>query len=808
MKHPDIAAGQRHGLQTLRRGAGGLLAVSMLVWLELADGLSGAHRWFHDQMLRRHAHPPHPDIVIVAIDERSLAALGRWPWSRAHHARLIDRLSAEAPRAIGVDILFTERDALRSADDQALSSALGRSGLVTLPVMMQLVDGIPRIAMPLPELERHAAHLGHVHLPVDSDGLVRRVFLREGTPARMWDHFTLAMLQPTAMAPLTTPTPRPERSGASTHPSPAAGWARSDLWPIAFNGPPGTFRRVSYVDVLQGNYPVGFFRDKLVLVGPTASGLGDMFATPVTHEEVLMPGVELHANVLDGLLQGRHLRLATPWWQTLFSLSILGLALLGLVRLGTLGLLMWSGLVAVLALGLSWLAFAQGLLISPLSGLLVMGLVYLGFVWRQWQLATHTLASALMQFRGSGGASAAEQGQRLAPGELLRLRIRSLRQMSQQLRDVHRFVRDSLEAVPDATLVCDEKGHILLANAAAARLAQALQVQPQSPLDDPLDRRNRPGDLLRGQPVSVLLQALHFPSGSAATAQALLLRLPEQSHSLDAASEAGRRYLIKTAPTHDANDAHTGWILSLVDVSAVHEAQRLRDEAIGFLSHDMRAPQSAILNLIELRRRQPDSLSAEQLEERVERHARKGLSLAEGFIHLASAQSKEYQLIECDVVDLLRESLDDAWETARQREIVLRFDEAGSEPQAWARVDRSMFGRAITNLLGNALKFSPSHSEVVAGVHRREAQWVVWVQDQGPGIDAQALPHLFTPFFRDASAHGTTGVGLGLPFVRTVMQRHGGQVQVHSQPGQGACFELWLPGRIIEPCPPLDGDLM
>ena len=107
-----------------------------------------------------------------------------------------------------------------------------------------------------------------------------------------------------------------------------------------------------------------------------------------------------------------------------------------------------------------------------------------------------------------------------------------------------------------------------------------------------------------------------------------LLRLPAQPSSVPATSAQGRDYLVKCVPAHNAGASHAGWVVSIVDVTDIHEAQRQRDQAIGFLSDDMRAPQSAILSLLELRRTHPERLPLDQFEERVERHAREdGMSV-------------------------------------------------------------------------------------------------------------------------------------------------------------------------------------
>nr|WP_269768142.1 sensor histidine kinase [Burkholderia ubonensis] len=103
--------------------------------------------------------------------------------------------------------------------------------------------------------------------------------------------------------------------------------------------------------------------------------------------------------------------------------------------------------------------------------------------------------------------------------------------------------------------------------------------------------------------------------------------------------------------------------------------------------------------------------------------------------------------------------------------------------------------RALTNLLDNAIKYSDDGTAVDVWIDADDRQVAVSVQDQGIGIPAAAMPRLFEPFFqvdgtyRDASR----GVGLGLPFVKAVSERHGGSIDVTSTPGQGSRFTVRLP---------------
>jgi OmpR-family two-component system manganese-sensing sensor histidine kinase len=125
--------------------------------------------------------------------------------------------------------------------------------------------------------------------------------------------------------------------------------------------------------------------------------------------------------------------------------------------------------------------------------------------------------------------------------------------------------------------------------------------------------------------------------------------------------------------------------------------------------------------------------------------------------------------------------------------------------------DEDQLARLFTNLIENALLHTPPQGEVQVRLEQRlrsgSPELVVRVQDTGPGIPPQALPHVFDRFYRaDPARSGDpgrlSGSGLGLAIVKSIAQQHQGQVQVESELGQGSSFEVILPQRQLETCTP------
>jgi signal transduction histidine kinase len=116
-----------------------------------------------------------------------------------------------------------------------------------------------------------------------------------------------------------------------------------------------------------------------------------------------------------------------------------------------------------------------------------------------------------------------------------------------------------------------------------------------------------------------------------------------------------------------------------------------------------------------------------------------------------------------------------------------------SPEEAYSLINRELMARAINNLLGNALKFSPAGSSITCAVESHPRAWAVLVRDEGPGIAEELRSRLFEPFIRGSATANIDGAGLGLAFVKTVAQRHGGRVLLESPPGRGSAFRLVLP---------------
>lgn len=736
----------------------------------------------YDAGLPRGAAPR--DVVIIAIDDRSLKALGRWPWRRAVHARLLDRLRDAEVAGVALDLVMSEADTAHPGDDAALAAALARGPPSVLPLLADFPEhgGRARTLEPTTALAHAASALGHVNLELDRDGIARRVYLREGPGAPDYPHLMLALLSVVDDAIVDDPqAPQPfgVRHPGGTQDRTA--WVRDYQLLIPYLGPPGHFQHYSYVDVLEGVIPGDQLRGKLVLVGATAQGLSDEYPTPRSGASRAMPGIEICANLLQALRTRTWIR-ETPRALVAATapLPLVLACLLFLWRTPRQSLFWLVGIgIGVLLACFVALRLAHWWW-PPAATLASLLVIYP--LWSWWRLnATQRYVEAeLERFSAEHTLfGSTRQGSRTSPrfADTLQRRIELLRGAAERVRDSHKLMAVTVRSLPDATLITDCAGRIILANTSAAALFGATD---EAELEEHvLD------ELLRG-----------FDGRERHTHQQIFDSAPCVFEARFA--PARKDLLVRAEPFIVGPHTRLGTLLSLADITDLRTMQREREDVIRFLSHDMKGPASSLLALAQLQRTPDKALPAPELATRFEALAQRTLGMLEGFTALAQAESVDtvaFTTVDCR--DVVQDASDEVWAQLESRGMRLDSDVAAQPLQVHG--DRRLLARALANLLGNAAKYAPGHSTIRLRCGAGAGGVQIMVEDQGSGVPAEYRGALFQRFSRaqhaagHASGKAPRGAGLGLAFVRVVAEKHHGEIRYESAPGGGARFVLQLP---------------
>jgi len=289
-----------------------------------------------DSFVKAHAAAlaPDPDIVLVDIDESSLARMeegdaGRWPWPRVVYADLIEGLAAQKPRAIVFDMMFVERDRFRPQDDAAFAESVTRHpntyfAFLRLPessdgkgvrigefagdfglIRSKRADPQAKIALvpPLVLPKETYARAGLITFKDDPDGVGRRYLLRE-----TFAGWHIPSLPARVAYDLGYPVPD------------------QDSLVLAWRGAANSFARVSFADLyeefnrLAKKRPANEFAGKIVIIGTAATGMHDLRVTPM---HPLHPGAEILGTAIENLKNGRHMEYAPAWWSAALGLALL-----------------------------------------------------------------------------------------------------------------------------------------------------------------------------------------------------------------------------------------------------------------------------------------------------------------------------------------------------------------------------------------------------------------------------------------------------------------------------------------------------
>lgn len=288
----------------------GVISLIFVFWLVNTDIIKTLELRFVDYRFRwRPIHKVNPNIIITAIDDSSISTLGRWPWPRKLHAGLLKVLSQNPPKAIGFDILFTEPEEDPREGDNALEYYTKLLGNVVYAGYLSDVSKKP--ILPIEEL-KDGGSVGFINAPPDRDGIIRKIPLVFKYDNNYLPSFSLQVLLTylnITFSDLTINTGRYIRI-------PNLGDVPIDSHGnmlINFAGDQHVFREVAFQQLLSLDIAEEF-RNRLFLVGITATGIGDQGHIPLATN---VPLITVHANVLNTILN-KDFIIKISFWTNIF----------------------------------------------------------------------------------------------------------------------------------------------------------------------------------------------------------------------------------------------------------------------------------------------------------------------------------------------------------------------------------------------------------------------------------------------------------------------------------------------------------
>ena len=754
-----------------------LVLAAVIGW---QNGLNHLELTFFDAVLVTETRDANKDIVLVGIDDKSVAQFGTWPFNAETQAKFFTQVNQAGVRAIG--ILSPMGDTSTTADGNtsdpvaALIAANGHVALNPGPY----ATGPERVSNTTTSqgLLSAAAASGSSQQVADDDGKVRRAPLASKVrgSADSVPSFVAAVIE-AAKLPIDLPGRRyGEVDGGPT--------GTGDRWVlIPYSGPPGHYPVLSYADIVSGAIPPSALAGKLVLVGQNQRGtdtrrvpeleLADLGASHMTR-------LEIAANLLGGVLDKRAIVAAPPLGNAIgCSVPVLLAMLVLLLRprralIFVLGIGALTVLVSVALMPLANLWFAPG------GGLICLALALPLWRWRQLEGDAVRVDALLARLEADPDHYAeATLGSPETNLSRVELRIQALTRTVYRVNELRYFIDHIIEALPQCVLVTNADGHIVAANRQARNYFASLG-----------------NTRLDGAQLPYLLGLMTLEGSAEGKSWWDIMDLSVANPQARARDVRNRDMLVRAAAWSCINGEIGGWIALVEDVSVVRTLERRRNEVLQFMSETVVTAHRSILE--SLAAVDQDHLD-DATHDAVAAGSVRALAVTEKFVELSNAESRDYVFAVSELKDAIELAVDGAYAIAEERGIELAVIKP--DQPIFADIDMLMISRAISVLISNALRFSDQGQVVHVDVTEMGGEAVIRVADEGRGIAPLQQARLIRglqPIHTAAGINPIGGFGLGLSLVRTVTEKHHGRLEFSSATGQGAEFRIILPAVQIE----------
>lgn len=759
----------------------------------------------YDNILSNYVDSDSSDIVLVAIDEQSLTDLGRWPWPRETHAHLINRLTEAQVKSVVFDVIFAEQNFSDPEGDQRFIEAVKTNGNVILPIHFEEIRNKGQIieVTPFQPLFSAATGAGHVHIQCDIDGICRSVYLWEGIGSAYWPHLSLALLQKQSGQNLPHSQDKTDKHLSSMM------ILREENKLIPFSYSADKLQTVSYSDIVKQRIPLNLLKNKTVFVGATSAGMNDFLATP----KGPMAGVEVNAIIYNALRSDALITPADTALSAMLAAIFTFAFLYYLTSLSPTRLILSSmaASIAILALAHVLLSFFKTWH-PPAAEILAIICFYPLWSWLRLELALEFLERSLESIQHNtplAGLSPQnkpsqtqhtnwnpKEQQFLAysryQSDVISRTINQIQDANQAAEKNRQLVIQSLSQLQEAVLVFSLDGEMLLKNALADQLFPEFSAQ---------EGESEQTDLMALEKFINITNGISWKERvDALQTQKKIISFEVQIAHIDGNKDLfiqGQHLGFSDTNQQEKHDDYL--IFTITDVTSLKEAERSRLETLNFISHDLRSPMVSILALLEnhnnTSKNNPKALAT--MLGSIENYVKTNLNYAESLLQIGRAENTneaEFQM--CDLHAILDAALLQVQVLAEAKHI--HFSTQREDADCWVWGNGDLLERAFVNLFSNAIKYSREHTEVTIQLTVDTQQAILHVTDQGEGISQSDRTELFQRFRRGKHNMGQNGAGLGLYFVKTVAEKHKGQVSITNTSSTGSTFSFTIPLYAID----------
>jgi PAS domain S-box-containing protein len=350
-------------------------------------------------------------------------------------------------------------------------------------------------------------------------------------------------------------------------------------------------------------------------------------------------------------------------------------------------------------------------------------------------------------------------------GDWTRREVKRTTASLQQRVDELQKLDSIVEHIEDGVIILDEHSDILLINPAARRAFGLWQ-----------------NDSVNGRPV---MEVLPHPDLKILLGESIDNPLPHNEITF----EDGRVLSAQCTPV-----PKIGVAITMQDITYLKQIDRLKNEFVHTVSHDLRSPLTAILGYVDLLERVgPINEQQQEFIHRVKISVQSITSLVNDLLDLGRIEAGfDTQKEVVPLEGIIRYTLETLGGQISDKKLNLHLNLPVDIPQM--RGNSIRLRQMLDNLIGNAIKYTPEGGEITIEVEAQNDQFILRISDTGPGIPPADQPHIFEKFYRASNVpKGVGGSGLGLAIVKSIVDNHQGRVWVDSLLGQGSTFTVVLP---------------
>jgi len=741
-----------------------LILIVSLILFDFAGFFEFFNNYFYDLSFRiRGLIPPEKNILLIKIDDKSLKRLGRWPIKRSYYTHLIEKV--KSAHTIMLDFIMTEP----TLEDKALGDAIKSHGRVMLPLLIE-----DNININYPAVPHEMKNTGHVQIEQDGDGVVRSVYHTLIAGSKKVPSITSIIYEN-----YTGKTFKRENINR-VYKKKTKGIIQCDRMKINYVGGYDSFDNISFIDVLDNIYPPNLFKDKIVIVGLTATGTTDIIRTPFLKHRKGMPGIEVHANILHTLILNNAIHDLPAWLRRLlaliFSLSVFFLFMIISEKWSAI-----SGIFFIISiLILSYISLTVfNIWVAPTLYCFCIFFAFLTSYISKFEDAVAMLGNAYktlesrLRWPPEDKQNAYHGLSGLFTKKGINTQVKVLKDVGTQLSFEKELSDRALMSDIHGVLLFGKGRERILINEYASGLFNEHKIDTS--IADTFIKSIAPF-LLERPDIESIIKNLYNEQGNPTYTLAI-----------------GKRYFKIDFSCFSVEDSK--YLLIIInDITKIKELELLKSHLISVVSRELKNPMTSILGFSEILSKNLTG-KMQNFAAIINRETERLVRFLNTFLDITRIEEGR-QPVKLTQVNL-KEVIEDVANASKPIADINKINIQTDVPEDIDNIiiDKDLTKQCIFNLVENAIKYSPQGRDIIIRLQDLDETIRIDVIDHGYGIKEEDLEKIFDKFFRSSSekTKNIKGSGLGLTFVKEAIELQGGQLAVSSKYNEGSTFSIVFP---------------